>query len=341
MNIIILMTALLPTTGHADLIRFAQSIPQSQVYVLINGRDHEPFPTDLRVDAFKEHFTGNVVIKGSVVNHAPQNPEDMVDGFWKWWADEINVNFPEVEGQWDYVVASEPYGEKVAESLHADFLPYDIPRTLNSSKSTEVRNDILGEWNNILPAFRKHIHFSAVLFGQESVGKTTISQAVAEKLKTQWVMEYARPYLETVGHELNLKKMKNIHLGQAALQQSVFQQASTPIAVLDTDLFSTVGYYRIGYETVPDECLYSAQRLVSDIYYMLPDTIPFVEDPLRYGGHERESSMSFWVDILEEFGVSYTIIPDGTVEEKTDFICSDILRRFEANVSSMKTFQRE
>lgn len=342
MNIIILMTALLPTTGHADLIRFAQSIPQSQVYVLINGRDHEPFPTDLRVDAFKEHFTGNVVIKGSVVNHAPQNPEDMVDGFWQWWADEINVNFPEVEGQWDYVVASESYGAQVALSLNAEFLPYDIARSLNPVKGTKIREDLRGEWSNILPEFRTHLQYRAVMFGQESVGKTTISRLVAERLSSTWAMEYARPYLEEVGAELSMNKMEHIHIGQAALQSMIRKSAVTPFAVFDTDLFSTVGYYRIYDEgRVPQQCIDSALELSADMYYVLPDTIPFVSDILRYGGHERETDTQFWVSLLEEYELPYVVVPSGSIEDKVEFIVSHMLTGFIDKTRSIKEFERD
>lgn len=341
MNIIILMTALLPTTGHADLIRFAQSIPQSQVYVLINGRDHEPFPTDLRVDAFKEHFTGNVVIKGSVVNHAPQNPEDMVDGFWKWWADEINVNFPEVN-TWDYVVASEPYGAQVALSLNAEFLPYDIARSLNPVKGTKIREDLRGEWSNILPEFRTHLQYRAVMFGQESVGKTTISRLVAERLSSTWAMEYARPYLEEVGAELSMNKMEHIHIGQAALQSMIRKSAVTPFAVFDTDLFSTVGYYRIYDEgRVPQQCIDSALELSADMYYVLPDTIPFVSDILRYGGHERETDTQFWVSLLEEYELPYVVVPSGSIEDKVEFIVSHMLTGFIDKTRSIKEFERD
>lgn len=342
-NIIVLMTALIPTTGHTDLINFATNIPESRIYVLVNGRVFEPVETSLRVESLQKHFQNfsNVIVKGSVVDDAPQNPESMPEGFWEWWRDEINNNFPEVQQDWNYVVASEPYGLNVAESLGADFLPYDIQRELNPTRGTDVRNNIFDNWENIVQEFRKHISLNAVMFGQESVGKTTLSKTVAQRFNTFSVMEFARPYLEEVGSELSIEKMNNICLGQAGLQKSVQELAKSPINVFDTDLFSTVGYYRIydGKET--DFCQKLAKELASDVYYVLPDTIPFVEDKLRYGGSVRESDKQFWINILEEFELNYVLVPDGSVQEKTDFITFDIIERFTNKLQNIKEFERE
>lgn len=342
-NILILMTALVPTNGHADMIKFAAAIPESKVHVLVNGRTFEPVETSLRVESLKKHFVSfeNVYVKGSVEDKAPQNPEDMIEGFWDWWVSEINKNFPQVQGKWNYVVASEPYGLNVANSLGADFLPYDLERVYDKSRGTEVRRNLVSNWESIIQEFRKNLMMKAVLFGQESVGKTTVSKLVAEKLDATWSAEFARPYLESVGSELNLNKMKSILLGQAALQKKVFETSVKPYAVFDTDLFSTVGYYRIMNERVPEECLKFAEKFSSDVYYVLPDTIPFIEDELRYGGDKRETETIFWIKLLEEFDKIFVLVPDGSVNEKADFIVSDMSIRFESKNADIRNFQRD
>lgn len=341
-NAIILMTALVPTTGHSDLIEFAANLPNTKVHVLINGRSFEPIETETREHALTEHFATmkNVIIRSSIIDSAPQNPEEMETGFWEWWKKEINDNFPETENNWDYVVASETYGQNVAESLNAEFIPYDISRTFNKARGTDVRNNLWENWNDILPEFKKFLHLKATIFGQESVGKTTVSQAVAKALDSLWVMEYARPYLEAVGNEVTLDKMGIIHKGQAALQSKAFNNAVTPVTVLDTDLFSTVGYYSIMLEDSTNECIEDAMKLASDVYYVMPDDIPFVEDPLRYGGDQRESDKFFWLCILKKYNLNHVIVPSGTVEEKTDFIATDIVQRFLNSHKNIIEFER-
>lgn len=339
------MTALLPTTGHADLIKFAASLPDSRVHVLISGRTFEPLSSLYRWQDLHDHFKGylNVNIQHSVRDAAPQNPEDMPDGFWRWWRDEINEVFPEAGGHWKYVVASEPYGQQVADSLDARFMPYDIARQLNPSRGTDTRSDPWMYWDNILPETRSRFLMKATMFGQESVGKTTMSRLVSAELGVNWIPEYARPYLETVGEEVTLEAMENIHAGQAALQSSSFMRAAHPALILDTDLFSTVGYYEImEVADVPEDCINDALRLASDIYYVLPDDIPFEPDILRYGGDHRESETSFWIDLLKKFGQTYEIVPAGLSQDhKVKWIAADIRKRFDQNFESLKNFQRE
>lgn len=343
-NAIILMTALVPTTGHSDLIEFAQHLPNTKVHVLINSRSFEPLDGELRVEALEDAVfdkkLNNVVIRGSLNDTAPQNPEDMSEGFWEWWKNEINTNFPEVK-QWDYVVASEHYGKNIADILEAEFIPYDIERVHNNTKSTLVRQNIWENWMNILPVVRREFQYRIVLFGQESVGKTTLSKSVSESLGVPWLVEYARPYLHEVGEDLSMQKMSNIHAGQKSLQEMFFTKASTPAIVLDTDLFSTVGYYRIMGEKVPEELINDALRLSADMYFVLPDDIPLVKDPQRYGGDKRESDTQFWIDLLEEFDQPYTIVSSGSVEEKTAWIADCIRNGVEAKTKSVREFVRE
>lgn len=344
-NTIVLMTALLPTTGHADLIKFAASLPGSRVHVLISGRSFEPLSSLYRWQDLHDHFKNfpNVFIQHSVKDTAPQNPEDMPDGFWEWWRDEINRAFPEAAGHWEYVVASEPYGQEVADSLNARFMPYDIARQLNHARGSDTRRDPWIFWNDILPETRARFLMKATMFGQESVGKTTVSRLVSEELGVNWIPEYARPYLETVGEEVTTVAMENIHAGQAALQRMSFAKATNPALILDTDLFSTVGYYEImKVAEVPETCINDALRLASDVYYVLPDDIPFEEDILRYGGDHRESGRYFWIELLEKFNQTYEIVPTGLpLDEKVQWIAADIRNRFEKNFESLKNFQRE
>lgn len=91
----------------------------------------------------------------------------------------------------------------------------------------------------------------------------------------------------------------------------------------------------------PEECLSFAESLSAEVYYVLPDDIPFVADPLRYGGDVRESDTEFWTDILEEFNLEYVMVPSGSVDEKVAFIEQDIRARFEQRVRDIASFERD
>lgn len=343
-NALVLMTALIPTTGHADLVKFAANLPETKVHVLINGRSFEPYSTEDRAADLSRHFDQyeNVQINYSIVDDAPQNPEDMPEGFWKWWKNEVNRNFPAVKGEWNYVVASEPYGANVASTLDAEFLSYDLERVLNRARGAVVRSNLWGNWKEIIPETRQNLQLKAVMFGQESVGKTTISKAVSESLNADWIPEYARPYLETVGSEITDQKMLNIYAGQSALQLKAYKESRRPALIMDTDLFSTVGYYEIMHvESKPEGLITNAKALAGDIYYLLPDDVPFEVDPLRYGGDTRESDMKLWEDLLKEFNLDFVEVPRGDLNFKVKWICDDIRRRFEDRVKNIKEFERD
>jgi len=57
-------------------------------------------------------------------------------------------------------------------------------------------------------------------------------------------------------------------------------------------------------ETLPAERCF----IPADHYLLLKDNVPFVPDPLRYGGDKRESNMAFWECLLKEHKASYTVI---------------------------------
>ena len=342
-NALVLMTALVPTTGHADLLRFAASLPQTDVFALISGRSFEPTSARDRASSLAQNLADydNITFSVSNEDHAPQYPDVAPNQFWDWWVKEVNTNFPYLNGRWDYVVASEEYGQPMADALGAQFIPYDINRELNPVQGTEVRVNLEKNWNDIIPEFRKNLQVSAVFFGQESVGKTTISKMVADRLNGVWYPEYARPYLEQVGAELSEQKMLNITAGQAAMQKISRKASPSPFVCLDTDLFSTVGYYEIWKHDVPKELVTLALDNKSDVYYVLPDDVPFEKDILRYGGDKRESTTEFWHSLLWRYVGASVRVPKGTAEEKASWIAADIRTRFYQKNRKIPAFRRE
>jgi nicotinamide riboside kinase len=351
----VIMTALVPTTGHRDLIQFALGINR-KVKVFVCGRSFEPTKTEDRISALQAEFDPNSVQFFAIDDDdAPQEPgewaayiekyPDHADNtFMGWWADQMvlqcNCGTPE------QLVASEKYGLELAKALtersqqsrEVEFFPYDLGRQLNDVTGTDTRSYLAYRWRDILPQFRKHLAISVTLFGQECVGKTSLMGELDHLWNT--TPEWAREYLELVGPKLTPEKMAAIHRGQAALQK-VSLEYPGPITIRDTDLFSTIGYYRIlGWE-VPEQLVRDALALKSDLYIVLPDDIPFKEDPLRYGGGKRESTIQFWVDILEEFGLSYEVLPVGErIYKKAERIEARVEEFFNEKNLSLVNFSR-
>lgn len=345
----IIMTALLPTKGHEDLINFGLSFLNARgpLTVMVCSRSFEPISGGLRVRWFREIFRdeigrGNLRIVHLKNDQAPQNPEDLPE-FWEWWGNKIYeacyADFP------DYVLGSEKYGIRLAEEVNAQFIPYDVSRTLRPISSTEVRKNLLGKWDHVVEPARRHLnktHGRFVLFGQESVGKTTIAKSLADSFSRGFTFspEWARPYLETVGAELTEEKMKNIFDGQFAQEDVLLGR--NPISFLDTDVLSTIGYMRLKGWEVPEAWVFDYKNeLKANKYFVLPPDVPFEKDPLRYGGDVRETTTEYWINLLEEFEADYVVVPDGTLESKTNFVFNSAMRTWSESTKAIREFERD
>lgn len=348
-NAIVIGTMLVPTIGHLKLIEFASNIADS-VDVLIQGRSFEPVYIDDRVRAVRQdvHHLLNVRVVGWNDDDAPQNPDpikEVIPGadieFWNHWKQSI-LSAVDV-GPDDVIVASEPYGHVLAAYLGCHFVPFDLDRTLYKISGTEVREQPYYHWDKIAPAFRQNLKLNFVIFGQESVGKTTLARRAAMgHTMYKFVPEYARDYLEAdfIGSNVTESKMRSIFVAQDAYENMIINDPNYRVAYFDTNILSTIGYFRYFMGTSPFLSMEQVRKIRSMIYILVPDDIPFEPDILRYGGDGRETSYHFWKDILDEFQCDYVEIPRGTSHR--DLFIHDLTKsRMHDKIRAIKEFMRE
>lgn len=318
---LILMTALLPTVGHQYLIDFASGFLtyEDNLDIMICTRSFEPIDGELRYQAFKDidRKLGQprLMFYHLADDSVPQNPSD-TEHFWKIW--HFLVSETTGENKYDYVFASEPYGKTLADIFNAEYIPCDIAREVFPVKSSEVRKDIIQNFGLIMPSMQRLIRQKVVLFGAESTGKTTMAKLLSERLNGYFAPEWARGYLEEIGPKLTNTKMSNITNGQISLEGVMDWKNDKPFVFHDTNILSTLGYYRLNPQFIPEIDLdeYCRDDDV-DLYIVMNDQIPFETDPLRYGGDKRESDTTFWIKLLEEFKCKYYVVQStGSVEEQ-------------------------
>lgn len=302
-NGIIVMTAMPPTHGHAYLIQFARNyiraLGEGTLNVIVCARPFEPISGADRLSALREHFwnTSHVNIHRHDGND-PQEPDETHD-FWDRWVNIVTGLVAVRED--DILFASETYGAEFAKHLGCRFQPCDVDRGVVDIKATYVREDPLVFFDNMIPEFSRELTKTVTFFGVESSGKTTMSRQMADEFSSHWVHEWARPYLELCGPQVTDSRMADIVHGQYAAQRSVASLKQSPFIMQDTDLLSTLGYYRI-YGGTPHPTLgVLIDATPSDLYIVMNSKVPFVPDPLRYGGDKRESTDEFWLDLLREF----------------------------------------
>lgn len=325
---LILMTALPPTKGHKHLINFAVEYLKTvdsawELYVIINSRPNEPIRGIDRYAAFRDTFRDypNVFIHLHNVN-MPQEPADHPE-FWAIWRKLVIDKLAPYTDEVDYVFASEEYGTDLAKELKATFVPCDIYREINPIHATKVRDNLMINFNQVLPAMQKKFRKTITLFGPESVGKTTMAKTLANSLTFQgyYVPEWARGYLElkSVGTEVTDQKMEIIAHAQLASQRAVEKFIDKPFIFRDTDLWSTYGYHILWNGNAPEDLIDLAWEQSADLYILMNDQIPFTPDPLRYGGTKRESDIIYWRDLLVNHGLNYyqvmSVDPDRQAAE--------------------------
>ena len=345
---LILATALVPTIGHQFLVNFGNSVltginPNSNLYVLISERSSEPTRGIDRIAAFQEQFAHLPNIR--FVLHSDDNAPQSDDGtpeFWNYWKNIIRQLTG--QDQFDFVFGSEMYCLKLAEQVGATFIPCDIERSTIGISGTQVRNDILSRWDMIMPAFQKYIQTHVCVFGAESCAKTTMTRNLHKHYSPDcdYTEEWARPYLEKFGPEVTDEHMNNITIGQYALQNGLRNTSNIPLFFHDTDLLSTIGYYRIfGSQNKKYDIERLWRETKSDLYIVMNSNIPFEEDILRYGDGVRESTDQFWIDILEEFNCNYHYVKSTDRDEQLTEVSKVVNDFMIQKYSNIRDFVRD
>ena len=347
------MTALVPTIGHKALIDFGAQYVATQnifpkykshtLHVIVSGRSFEPIALEERCKALRLHYSSNiqVVIHSHLDDAAPQNPS--TPGEWAYWKNVIK----QFHGT-SPIISSESYGKKLV-SLFGDwdFVPFDEPRGIVPVKGSDVRK--YHQYDNLLPEIKHLFQRKYTLFGQESVGKTTLTNELKNDFfedAVSFLQEYARPYLEYKDNpQITDQIMKNIFIGQYSLQMAAYKQGKEYF-IQDTDLLSTIGYWLLWNPKARDltywpYLMYLFERTKSNMYFLMsPEGVPFEPDPLRYGGDKRETEMFYWEDLLKEFNCNYTIL-EGSVDDRVREFINFHDKNYETPWTDLKSFVRE
>jgi HTH-type transcriptional repressor of NAD biosynthesis genes len=336
---LVLGTMLVPTVGHQHLLSFAANFVDS-VHCIISTRSGEPTSFFDRVDGLDAE--SNVHFYHHDDDDAPQNPNGENDkAFWAYWANVVRTLVPE---SIDYVFASELYGQAVADSLKADFIPVDISREVQPVRGTNVRNNLFEQQADIAAEFKRLINLNVVLFGAESCGKTSMARRLAAYFHGTYVPEWARSYLETVGPQVTEHKLEIIVNGQYASERAA-DVIDTLITVKDTDLLTTLGFYRYNGITQPHQLQWMIRDYPNDLYIVMNDNIKFTPDQLRYGQNKRETDTSFWIRILEEYACEYYVVTSTDRNAQFEEACEAILNHRLTNsgitYNAITTYKRD
>lgn len=161
------------------------------------------------------------------------------------------------------------------------------------------------------------------LLGGESSGKTTLAQALAAHLHTQWVPEYGRELWERLRHTLSVDELLQVARHQIELEDAAAAARSGWI-VCDTTPLTTLQYCLHDHGQAPAE-LQSLARRPYDLTVVCEPDFTFVQDGCRRDDGFRRAQHAWTLAQLQHQGVA-PLHASGPVHERV----AQVLARLQA-----------
>jgi NadR type nicotinamide-nucleotide adenylyltransferase len=155
-----------------------------------------------------------------------------------------------------------------------------------------------------------------VVIGPECTGKSTLSAGLAKALGTVWVREYAREYLDKLGRPYAEEDLYEMAQGQMAAEEEQLAKAAGHL-ICDTDLYVIKVWSESSYERCDRKVMEAIATRPYDLYLLSYIDVPWVADPLREHGSEKERAYYYhqYRDIVQQSGVAWADIR-GTETER-------------------------
>lgn len=186
------------------------------------------------------------------------------------------------------------------------------------------------------------------IIGPESTGKSTLAQQLSQRYHGIYVPEYAREYVEQLGHpytyddvcaiaryqieqlqayasspqKTNVGKMESGCSAEAVENSNTAEAADDRwkalsqggIVFFDTELIITRVWFDYCYGSAPDWVLEAMVQYKMDVYLLLYPDLAWVDDPVRENGSEaiRLELFRRYEQEIQSLGAPYYIIRHTT-----------------------------
>jgi NadR type nicotinamide-nucleotide adenylyltransferase len=265
-----------PHAGHVTLIQSARALVD-ELTILLCSLPADPIPGETRLEWLRTLFPDCKILWHP--QPAPQHPDED-PSFWAIWKRIVARHHPDPI---DYVFAGESYGADLAKHVGGLFVPLGA-RILNADANgvgalsgSAVRADPWAYWQYLPHPVRSHYGLTVCLHGIESVGKSTLSERLAEHYSTVLVPEYGRSHCEMHGTDCREEDLMLIGEAQQAMIEAARPWANR-LLITDTDALMTAAWSQMMIGYMPDQLICHRK---ADLYLMLGTDAPFVDDGTR------------------------------------------------------------
>ena len=157
-----------------------------------------------------------------------------------------------------------------------------------------------------------------VITGPESTGKTELAQALAEKLGTVWIPEYARSYVENLNRPYDYNDVVQIAKHQITQETTYASEVGKGILIFDSWLIITKVWFDLVFGKCPDWVCEHIRSTKIDLFLVCDTDLPWIADAVREnGGDKREQLFQLYCDEIRSFGFNFEIV-NGVGETRTN-----------------------
>jgi NadR type nicotinamide-nucleotide adenylyltransferase len=216
--------------------------------------------------------------------------------------------------------SSEPYGEHVSLALGAVDIRVDMPRSTIPISATRIRQSWALAQQYLHPRVYQDLVQKIVFLGAPSAGKSTLAQALAKRLNTQWLPEYGRTYWEQhqVDRRLAPEELLYIAHTHIELEDQATLQAQGYL-FCDTNAFTTWHFaqYYHGFalpelERLAEGCWARYQQV-----WLCDIDFPYADTWDRSGQTNQQAFQQFIKAYLDQHQIPYQTV-SGSVEERVE-----------------------
>ncbi len=264
--------------GHLALFEAARA-RCARTTIVLERRWDDPIPWDVRWRWLVASCPwARVVVPESAL---PPRPGESRGSTGEWIA-ALDTLAPEVT----HVLSGDPDHHGIAAGLGAEFV--HVARGPNDVHGDVIRHDPWKYWDLLAPAARPWFVRTVALVGGESVGKSTLSEQIAEVYDTAWVDEYGRTFTTGVPHhhwtELDAILVTD---GQQVLIRDARRRARG-LCVSDTEAIVTAIWTEWLRQPVPAHVWEVAAKQPIDLYLLCEPDLAWVADGVRVMSSDRD-----------------------------------------------------
>jgi HTH-type transcriptional regulator, transcriptional repressor of NAD biosynthesis genes len=229
----------------------------------------------------------------------------------------------------DAVFTSEDYGDGFATHLTRHFrsrdpsapavehVCMDRNRVRVPISASVIRSDVHANRQWLPPCVYASFVERVCILGGESSGKSVLARALAERLDTAFVAEYARDLWMRKSGRLDYEDLLHIARQQISHEQSAARQAYRYL-FCDTSPLTTLFYSLDMFGRAEEELRLLARRLYEKYVLCAPD-FEFVQDGTRRDATFRQRQHEWYVEQLNGAGVRY-LLAEGPIAARVERI---------------------